>query len=103
MMGSTNFFNQREMEIEEEITVEEEQMLQRLQRKKQKIESRRANMIQRSSSIKKPYPVFQDPQSYQEQKDNNPINFTPIRLLPKFQSLSSESSRLSQGSVQPNF
>ena len=94
-MGSTNFFNQREMEIEEEITTEEEQMLQRLQSKKQKIESRRASMIQRSSSIKKPYPMFQDPQSYQEQKDNDPINFTPIRLLPKFQSLSPESSRLS--------
>ena len=90
------------MEIEEGITAEEEQMLQRLQRKKQKIESRRANMIQRSSSIKKPYPMFQDPQSYQEQKDNDPINLTPIQLLPKFQSLSPEPSRLSQGSVQPN-
>ena len=78
MMGSTDFFDQREMEIGEEITAEEEQMLQRLQRKKQKIESQRATMIQRSSSIKKSYPVFQDPQSYQEQKDNNPINFTPI-------------------------
>ncbi len=44
-MGSTDFFNQREMEIEEEITTEEEQMLQRLQNKKQKIESRRASMI----------------------------------------------------------
>ena len=87
------------MEIEEEITAEEEQMLQRLQRKKQKIESRRANMIQISSSIKKPYPMFQDPQSYQEQKDNDPINLTPIRLLSKFQSLSLEPSRLSQGSV----
>ena len=84
------------MEIEEEITAKEEQMLQRLQRKKQKIES------QRSSSIKKSYPMFQDPQSYQEQKDNDSINFTPIRLLPKFQSLSPESSKLSQGSVQPN-
>ena len=83
-MGSTNFFNQREMEIGEEITTEEEHMLQRLQRKKQKIESRKASMIQRSSSIKKSYPVFQDPQSYQEQKDNDPINFTPIWLLPKF-------------------
>ena len=62
-MGSTNFFNQREMEIGEEITVEEEQMLQRLQRKKQKIESQRASMIQRSSSIKKSYPMFQDPRS----------------------------------------
>ena len=72
------------MEIEEEITAEEEQMLQRLQRKKQKIESRKASMIQRSSSIKKSYPVFQDPQSYQEQTDNDPINFTLIRLLPKF-------------------
>ena len=60
-------------------------------------------MMQRSSSIKKSYPVFQDPQSYQEQKDNDPINFTPIRLLPRFQSLSPESSKLSQGSVQPNF
>ena len=98
-MGSTNFFNQREMEIGEEITAEEEQMLQRLQRKKQKIESQRVSMIQRSSSIRKSYPVFQDPQSYQEQKDNDPINLTPIRLLPKFQSLSPESSRLSQGSV----
>ena len=46
--------------------------------------------------------MFQDPQSYQEQKDNDSINFTPIRLLPKFQSLSLESSRLSQRSVQPN-
>ena len=64
MIGSTNFFNQEE--TNEEITVEEEQILQRLQSKKQKIESRRASMIQRSSSIKKPYPVFQDPQSYQE-------------------------------------
>ena len=91
------------MEIEEEITAEEEQMLQRLQRKKQKIESQRATMIQRSSSIKKPYQVFQDPQSYQEQKDNDPINLTLIRLLPRFQSLSPESSRLSQESVQPNF
>ena len=42
---STNFFNQREMKIGEEITAEEEQMLQRLQRKKQKIESRKASMI----------------------------------------------------------
>ena len=100
MMGSTDFFNQEE--TNEGITAEEEQMLQRLQRKKQKIESRRANMIQRSSSIKKPYPMFQDPQSYQEQKDNDPINLTPIRSLPRFQSLSPESSRLSQGSVQPN-
>ena len=41
MMGSTNFFNQREMEIEEEITAEEEQMLQRLQNKKQNIESQK--------------------------------------------------------------
>ena len=90
------------MEIGEEITAEEEQMLQRLQRKKQKIESQRASMIQRSSSIKKPYTVFQDPQSYQEQKDNDPINLTPIRLLPRFQSLPPESLRLSQGSVQPN-
>ena len=95
MMGSTDFFNQEE--TNEEITAEEEQMLQRLQRKKQKIES------QRSSAIKKPYPMFQDPQSYQEQKDNDPINPTPIRLLPRFQSLSPDSSRLSQGSVQPNF
>ena len=102
-MGSTNFFNQREMEIGEEITAEEEQILQRLQSKKQKIESRRANMIQRSSSIKKSYPVFQDPQSYQEQKDNDPINLTPIRLLPRFQSLPPESSRLSQTPVQLNF
>ena len=46
MMGSINFFNQEE--TNEEITAEEEQMLQRLQRKKQKIESRRANMIQTS-------------------------------------------------------
>ena len=60
-------------------------------------------MIQRSSSIRKPYPVFQDPQSYQEQKDNDPINFTPIQLLPRFQSLSPDSSKLSQRSVQPNF
>ena len=59
-------------------------------------------MIQRSSSIKKPYPVFQDPQSYQEKKDNDPINFTPIRLLPRFQSVSPNSSKLSQGSVKPN-
>ena len=100
-MGSTDFFNQEE--INEGINVEEEQMLQRLQSKKQKIESRRASMIQRSSSIRKSYSVFQDPQSYQEQKDNDSINFTPIRLLPDFQSLSPESSRLSQGSVQPNF
>ena len=85
MMGSTDFFNQEE--TNEGITAEEEQMLQRLQRKKQKIESQRASMIQRSSSIRKPYPVFQDPQSYQEQKDNDPTNFTPIRLLPSFQSL----------------
>ena len=77
-------------------------MLQRLQSKKQKIESQRASMIQRSSSIRKPYPVFQDPQSYQEQMDNDLINLTPIRLLSRFQSLSPESSRLSQGSVQPN-
>ena len=84
------------MKIEEGITAEEEQMLQRLQRKKQKIES------QRSSSIKKPYPMFQDPQSYQEQKDNDSINFTPIRLLPRFQSLPLESSRLFQVLVQPN-
>ena len=54
------------MEIGEEITAEEEQMLQRLQKKKQKIESQRESMIQRSSSIRKSYPVFQDPQSYQE-------------------------------------
>ena len=81
-MGSTDFFNQEE--TNEEITAEEEQMLQRLQSKKQKIKSRRARMIQRSSSIRKSYPVFQDPQSYQEQKDNDSINFTPIRLLPKF-------------------
>ena len=58
-------------------------------------------MIQRSS-IRKPYPVFQDPQSYQEQKDNDPINLTPILLLPIFQSLSPESLKLSQGSVQLN-
>ena len=32
-MGSTNFFNQREMEIGEGITAEEEQMLQRLKEK----------------------------------------------------------------------
>ena len=57
-MGFTNFFNQREMEIEEEISAEEEQMLQRLQRKKQKIKNQKASMIQRSSSIRKPYPVF---------------------------------------------
>ena len=82
MMESTNFFNQEERN--EEITAEEEQMLQRLQRKKQKIESQRASMIQRSSSIKKSYPMFQDPQFYQKQKDNDPINFTPIRLLPRF-------------------
>ena len=100
MMGSTDFFNQEE--TEEEITTEEEQMLQRLQRKKQKIESQKVSMIQRSSSIKKPYLVFQDPRFYQEQKDNDLINFTPIRLLPRFQSLSPESSKLSQGSVQPN-
>ena len=66
MMGSTNFFNQEE--TNEGITTEEEQMLQRLQRKKQKIESQRASMTERSSSIKKSYPVFQDPQSYQEKK-----------------------------------
>ena len=81
-MGSTDFFNQEE--TNEGITAEEEQMLQRLQKKKQKIESQKVNMIQRSSSIKKPYPVFQDPQSYQEQKDKDPINLTPIRLLPRF-------------------
>ena len=101
MMGSTDFFNQEE--TNEEITAEEEQMLQRLQRKKQKIKSQKASMIQRSSSIKKPYPMFQDPQSYQEQKDNDSINLTPIQLLPRFQSLSPESSKLSQRSVQPNF
>ena len=56
MMGSTDFFNREE--TNEGITVEEEQMLQRLQRKKQKIESQKVSMIQRSSSIKKPYPVF---------------------------------------------
>ena len=61
MMRSTDFFNQEE--TNEEITAEEEQMLQRLQRKKQKIESRKASMIQRSS-IRKPYSVFQDPQFY---------------------------------------
>ena len=101
MMGFTDFFNQEE--TNEGITAEEEQMLQRLQSKKQKIESRRASMIQQSSSIRKLYPLFQDPQSYQEQTDNDSINFTPIRLLPRFQSLSPESSRLSQGSIQPNF
>ena len=100
MMGSTDFFNQEE--INEGITAEEEEILQRLQNKKQKIESRRASMIQSSSSIKKSYPVFQDPQSYQEQKDNDPINLTLIRLLPRFQSLPSESSKLSQSLVQPN-
>ena len=52
-MGYTNFFNQEE--TNEGIIAEEEQMLQRLQKKKQKIESQRASMIQRSSSIKKPY------------------------------------------------
>ena len=56
-MGYTNFFNQEEIEISEGITVEEEKILQKLQNKKQKIESRRASMIQRSS-IRKPYPVF---------------------------------------------
>ena len=50
MMGPTDFFNQEE--INEEITTEEEQMLQRLQKKKQKIESQRASMIQRSSSMR---------------------------------------------------
>ena len=84
MMGSTDFFNQEE--TNEGITTEEEQMLQRLQSKKQKIESQKASMIQRSSSIRKPYPVFQYPQSYQEQKDNDLINLTPIWLLPRFQS-----------------
>ena len=100
MMGSTDFFNQEE--TNEGITAEEEQMLQRLQRKKQKIKSQRANMIQRSSSIKKSYPMFQDPQSYQEQKDNDLINFTPIQLSSRFQSLPPESSRLIQAPVQPN-
>ena len=100
MMESTDFFNQEE--TNEKITAEEEQILQRVQSKKQKIESQRTSMLQRSSSIKKPYPMFQDPQSYQEQKDKDPINLTPIRLLPRFQSLSPESSRLSQGPVQPN-
>ena len=90
------------MEIGEEITTEEEKMLQRLQSKKQKIKSRRESMILRSSSIRKPYPVFQDPQSYQEQMDNDSINFTSIRLLPRFQSLPPESSKLSQAPVQPN-
>ena len=94
MMGSTDFFDQEE--TNEEIIAEEEQMLQRLQMKKQKIKS------QRSSSIRKSYPVFQDPQSYQEQTDNDSINFTPIWLLPRFQSLSPDSLKLSQGSVQPN-
>ena len=96
-MGFTDFFNQEE--TNEGITAEEEQMLQRLQNKKQKIESRRASMIQRSSSIRKPYLVFQDPQSYQEQTDNDPINFTLIRLSPRFQSLPLESSRLFQALV----
>ena len=43
MMASTDFFNQEK--TNEEITAEEEQMLQRLQRKKQKIERQRASMI----------------------------------------------------------
>ena len=55
-MESTDFFNQEE--TNEEITAEEEQMLQRLQNKKQKIKSQRVSMIQRSSSIRKSYPVF---------------------------------------------
>ena len=91
MMRSNDFFNQEE--TNEEITAEEKQILQRFQSKKQKIKSRRVSMIQRSSSIRKSYPVFQDPQSFQEQTDNDPINFTPIRLLPSFQSLSPESSK----------
>ena len=81
-MGSADFFNKEE--TNERIITKEEHILQRLQSKKQKIESRKASMIQRSSSIRKPYVVFQDPQSYQEQKDNDPINLTLIRLLPRF-------------------
>ena len=105
MMGHTNFFNQEETEIDEGITTEEEKILQSLQNKKQKIESRRSSIIQRSS-IRKPYLVFQDPQSknypYQEQTDNDLINFTLIQLLPIFQSSPSESPKLSQAPVKPN-